>query len=355
MALDETQPRTHDPRPGGVAPAVLDESLRRVFENRNGGVTLSGSSRARCWDAAIEGMLQPGDRVLVAGAGPEADIWAQRARRIGIDVIRGSTAWGEPPSADELCYLLWWDPSIRAVFVVHTDIGNGATVDVAELRQAMDAAGSAALLLVDASESVGISAFHQSGWRVDVAVAGSDRGLMGIAGVSAFSFSPRAMAVGAVARARRKLPPVSAPSLTALGARLKSIHDEGLPQVLARHARIAGAVRAAVGAWGLGVCAEAGNESSASTAIVLPAGVDATSLADVCERSHALHLEAWASHPCGSVVVMRHHGAYFEKTCFGDVGALELSLGSLGLPVVLGTGLEAACQYLRVGGGRAAA
>lgn len=368
MAPDEVLRRTREPESApdarealvavGSGPtlptssATVSESLRLLLENWDGGVMLAGSSEATCWDSAIERMLRPGDRVLVAGAGPEADKWAGRARRVGLDVVRGSTTWGEPPSASELSYLLWWDPSIKAVFVVHTDLGNGATVDVAQVRRAIDATGSAALLLVDVSGSVGISPVHQSEWRVDMAVAGSDRGLLGIAGASAVSLSPRAVAMWT---ADPSLPPVPAPLLTALEATLTSIHDEGLPDVLARHARIAGAVRAAVGAWGLPVCAEAGNESPASTAIVLPAGIDATSLAAFCEQRFALRLEAWASHPRGSVVVLRHHGAYVEKTCFGDLSVLELSLQSLGLPVTPGMGVEAACEYLRAGEGDVAA
>lgn len=381
MAPDEVLRRTRNPESApdarealvavGSGPtlptssATVSESLRPLLENWDGGVMLAGSSGATCWDSAIERMLRPGDRVLVAGAGPEADKWAGRARRVGLDVVRGSTTWGEPPSASELSYLLWWDPSIKAVFVVHTDLGNGATVDVAQVRRAIDATGSAALLLVDVSGSIGTSPVHQSEWRVDVAVAGSDRGLLGIAGASAVSLSPRAVAMWAADPGQQtpaggvlavpSLPPVPGPLLTALEATLTSIHDEGLPDVLARHARIAGAVRAAVGAWGLPVCAEAGNESPASTAIVLPAGIDATSLATFCEQRFALRLEAWASHPRGSVVMLRHHGAYFEKTCFGDVSVLELSLRSLGLPVTPGMGVEAACEYLRASDGGVAA
>ena len=127
---------------------------------------------------------------------------------------------------------------------------------------------------------------------VDLAVAGSQKGMMCPAGFGIPGVSDKAMAASRKAGLRRSffsfadaeqtaktgyfphIPPT--PLLHGLCRALNPMAQEGLVNVHARHARLAAGVRAGVAAWGLEACAA--NPALASntvTAIRTPPGVDA--------------------------------------------------------------------------------
>ena len=60
---------------------------------------------------------------------------------------------------------------------MHNETTTGVTSDVHGVRQAMDAAGHPALLLVDGVSSIGALDFQFDKWRVDVAVTGSQKAM----------------------------------------------------------------------------------------------------------------------------------------------------------------------------------
>jgi alanine-glyoxylate transaminase/serine-glyoxylate transaminase/serine-pyruvate transaminase len=141
---------------------------------------------------------------------------------------------------------------------------------VAAVRRVMDAVGHPALLYVDAVSSLGSIEFRMTEWGVDLAVTGSQKGLMLPAGLGIVCASPRALDAAKSARCTRVFfdfadmqrtnadgyfPYTPALSLLyGLRTSLDMLFDEGLEQVYARHARLAEGVRQAVHAWGLDTC-----------------------------------------------------------------------------------------------------
>src|SRR5213075_2792895 len=83
--------------------------------------------------------------------------------------------------------------AIKAVAVVHNETANGVTSRLAEIRRRMDAAGHPALLLVDTISSLGSIDYRHDEWRVDVAVGGSQKGLMLPPGLSFNAVSAKAL------------------------------------------------------------------------------------------------------------------------------------------------------------------
>ena len=94
---------------------------------------------------------------------------------------------------------------IKAVCVVHNETSTGAISPIDEVRQAIDAAGHPALLMVDTISSLASIDYRHDEWGVDVTVGGSQKGLMLPPGLG-FNAVEREGA-GRVAR-RRKLPQV---------------------------------------------------------------------------------------------------------------------------------------------------
>jgi alanine-glyoxylate transaminase / serine-glyoxylate transaminase / serine-pyruvate transaminase len=80
---------------------------------------------------------------------------------------------------------------------------------------------------------------------------------------------------------------------------LDMLFAEGLPNVFARHDRLAEATRRAVRAWGLDIlCVNPDEYSSSLTAIVMPDGHDADAFArSCCNGSTCRSARGWARYP----------------------------------------------------------
>src|SRR5207244_5265539 len=83
---------------------------------------------------------------------------------------------------------------IKAIFVVQIDTASGVVNDIPAIRKAMDRAKHPALLMVDAVASLGCMPFEMDAWGVDVAMAGSQKGLMTPPGLAFVAANERAHA-----------------------------------------------------------------------------------------------------------------------------------------------------------------
>ncbi len=161
-----------------------------------------------------------------------------------------------------------WRPTathaIRAVCIVHNETSTGITLPLAEIRQVIDAARHPALLLADTISSLGSIDFRMDEWGVDGVVGGSQKGLMLATGLGFTGVSAKGMAAHQSSKLpkhyfnwsnmigrRHKSFVGTVPTAPFYGMReaLRIIEEEGLDQVLARHHRLAEAVRACVRRW----------------------------------------------------------------------------------------------------------
>ena len=159
---------------------------------------------------------------------------------------------------------------IRAVLLTQTDTASTVRNDVAEVRAAIDAVGHPALLAVDCIASLGCDPFRMDDWGVDVMVAASQKGLMVPPGLGFVWFSDKALRVckgsdlrtpywdwesRAFAEEYWQYFCGTAPTNHLYGLRealTMILDEEGLPNVWARHRRLAEAVWAAAEVWGQG-------------------------------------------------------------------------------------------------------
>jgi alanine-glyoxylate transaminase/serine-glyoxylate transaminase/serine-pyruvate transaminase len=262
----------------------------------------------------------------------------------------------------------------RGVLVVHNETSTGVTVDVAAVRAAMDAAGHDALLIVDTVSSLGCMDFRLDDWRVDVAICGSQKGLLLPPGLGILCVGPRALALAErggsprhfwdwapiVRENRFGLFPYTPATLLLFGLReslTMLVREEGLPSVYARHARLAHAVREAVKAWGLPiVCEEPANYSNSITAVRVPPGFDSNAMIKHAHERYNLVLGAGIGQLGGGVAFrLGHLGSLNELEVLGMIGGTELAFADLGLAGVQpGSGLLAAQRaFLSSAGDRA--
>jgi alanine-glyoxylate transaminase / serine-glyoxylate transaminase / serine-pyruvate transaminase len=342
----------------------LFADLKRVFANETGRVFMYPSSGTGAWEAAISNTLNRGDRVLMSRFGQFSHLWAQMATRLGLDVICIDREWGEGVPLEDYARHLTEDKSIKGVFVCHNETATGVTSDIAAVRRVMDEADSQALLFVDAVSSLASIPFEQEAWGVDLAVTGSQKGLMLPPGMSMLGVSTKALAAHQSSTMERSYfsftdmirtnevgyfpytPPT--PLLHGLRCALDLLFDEGLPQVFARHHRLAEGIRRGVNALGLSLCARAPRwYSDTVTAICTPEGVDATEVCRIGFHRYRTSFGGGLARLAGTVFRIGHLGDLNEVMCLAALASAEMSLADAGAKVELGAGVAAAQDYYR--------
>ncbi len=322
------------------------------------------SSGTGAWEAAISNTLNRGDRVLMSRFGQFSHLWADMAQRLGLDVICVDVEWGAGVPLDAYERHLAEDKTIKAVFACHNETATGVTSDIAGVRRVMGATGSDALLFVDGVSSIASIDFQQEAWGVDLAVTGSQKGLMLPAGLSMLGVSAKALEAHKSSKMERcyfsfedmlatndvgyfpYTPPV--PMLHGLQASLDLLFAEGLPQVFARHHRLAEGVRRGVDALGLSLCAVSPEwYSDTVSAVKVPEGVDGAEVCRIGYHRYRTAFGAGLSRVAGKVFRIGHLGDLNEVTCLGALASAEMSRADAGAKIELGAGVAAAQAYYR--------
>jgi len=350
------------PEFGGLGRAVL-QGMQWVFQTR-APVIIYPSSGTGAWEAALVNTLSPGDRVLMAETGHFAALWCRLAGRLGLDVELIDSDWrhGADPAQIEARLAADRQHRIKAVCVVHNETSTGAVTDIAQVRQAIDRTGHPALLMVDAISSLGALDYRHDEWRVDVCVAGSQKGLMLPPGLSFNALSERALAAAQTARLPRAywdwgdmlainekgyFPYTPATTLLyGLHEALDMLRAEGLQHVFARHRRLAAATRAAVQAWGLEfVCQDEAARSDALTAVLAPPGHSANALRKVILDRYDMSLGQGLGRLSDKAFRIGHLGDFNDLSLCGTLAGVEMGLAAAGVPHRRG-GAQAAIDFL---------
>ena len=360
------------PEFGALGRQVL-AGLREVFKTQHP-VVIYPASGTGAWEAALANTMSPGDRVLMVETGHFASLWAKMAAKLGLvtDIVafEGADAqfpqapnWRRGVPADRVEQRLRADTarSIRAVCVVHNETSTGVTSDIAAVRRAIDAAGHPALLMVDTISGLASADYRHDEWGVDVAVSGSQKGLMLPPGISFNALSPRAIEVSRSARLPRSFwdwgeqlemnkdgyfPYTPSTNLLyGLAEALDMLRDEGLDNVFARHQRWAAGVRAAVVAWGLPIqCADPAVYSPVLTGVITPAGVDADALRRLIHERFDLSLGTGLGKVKGRMFRIGHLGDSNDLTLLATLAGCEMGFKLAGVKLA-GSGVAAAMDY----------
>jgi alanine-glyoxylate transaminase/serine-glyoxylate transaminase/serine-pyruvate transaminase len=342
--------------------------LKGVFQTERGQIALFPGSGTGAWEATIVNTLSPGDRVLAGVNGFFAAGFARTATAFGVEVERLAAPYGAAVPPDQLEARLRADTAheVRAVLVVHNETSTGVTSDVAGVRAALERAGHPALLLVDTVSSLASIDFRFDAWGVDVALTGPQKGLMLPPGMAILAVSERAIAASEKARCpraywdwqpvfernRRGQYPYTPATTLLFGLReaLAMLHEEGLPQVFRRHARLAEACRRAVRAWGLELlCLDPARYSDTVTAVVMPSGLDADDVVTRAWQRLELSLGLGLGDVKGKVFRIGHLGSLNELDLLGGLAGVEMTLKDCGVPFPPGAGVGAAQEFLRLG------
>src|SRR5205085_4863665 len=148
------------------------------------------------WEACLTNVLSRGDKVLVLESGRFALGWGECASALGVEVeiLKGDMRRAVRPHEVEARLEADKAHEIKAILVVQIDTASGVVNDIKAVGEAIRAASHPALFMVDAVASLGCVPFEMDEWGVDVAMAGSQKGLMTPPGLSFVAAGPRARA-----------------------------------------------------------------------------------------------------------------------------------------------------------------
>jgi alanine-glyoxylate transaminase/serine-glyoxylate transaminase/serine-pyruvate transaminase len=347
--------------------ASLLRDLNRLFRTKGRSYIYIANGHG-AWEAALTNVLSRGDKVLVLESGRFALGWGDAAGRLGceIEVLKGDWRRAVRPAAVEARLRKDSAGTIKAILAAQIDTASGVANDIAAIGKAIRAARHHALFMVDAVASLGCVPFEMDAWGVDVAMAGSQKGLMTPPGLGFVAAGPRARAAHKRAGLRTPYwdwtaregkvhyqkyagtPPEHL--MFALRQALDMLRAEGLDNVFRRHRLLAEAVRRAVAVWSRGKAfelniAKPGERSDTVTTIVMAEGRDPRPLLAYCNVKCGVVLGQGIGPMSGRSFRIAHMGHINAPMVLGTLGVVEVGLDALGIPHRKG-GVQAAIDWL---------
>lgn len=303
--------------PSHLAPHVVEafgkslELMREIWcAGADAQPFIVAGSGTLAMEMAAANVVDPGEHVLVVNTGYFSDRMAEMLRRRGAVITEVAAELGDAPGEEEISAALDTD-DFKAVFATHVDTSTGVRVDAELIARLANEHG--ALSVFDGVCATAGEAFEMQAWGADIYLTGSQKAIGLPAGLALLVASSRAMA------AREALdspPPMSLdfhqwlPIMTAYEARQKSYfatpattmilaleagleeiqsyafdNTQGITARVARHARVAEAMRATWSALGLSLLPTSSDiAANTLSAIYYPEGVGAELVAEISAR-----------------------------------------------------------------------
>jgi len=325
---------------------ILDrvtDNLKQLFQTKNDLFLLTGSGTGGL-EAAIVNTLSPGDKVLSVSNGVFGERFATIAGKFGAEVIPLRFEWGKGADANAVRQALQTEPKIKAVLVTHNETSTGVTNDLASISSVVKEFDK--LLLVDGISSLGSLNLPVDDWHCDIAIAASQKGWMAPPGLAMVSVSQEAWQANTKAKmprfywdfaqAKSYLEIGQTPStpaiavIFALSVSLEMLLKEGLPNIIARQARVGRAARDGIKALGLSLFAEESCASNTVTAIAASDGLDTKKMLQILREKYRIVLSGGQQRLAGKIFRIGHLGWVTESDIKTIISALKVVLPQAG-------------------------
>jgi len=321
----------------------VTRKLKGIFQTQGDILTLTASGTGGL-EAAVVNTLSPGDKVLSVSCGVFGDRFATVAEKYGAEVVRLRFEWGKAADPDQVHRMLQSHMDIKAVLVTHNETSTGVTNDLAPICRMVKEFDK--LLLVDAVSSLGAIDLPTDEWSCDVVISASQKGWMAPPGLAMVSVSQRAWEAERSATMPRfyfdlnkakafldkgQTPWTPAvPLFYALDVALDGMNVEGLPNIFARHSRIASMTREGVKRFGLSLFADEDYASNVVTAVKTPEGMNVKELRKLLKEEHGIVLAGGQQKLSGHIFRIAHLGLVNEADMEQVLTGLSLALPKLG-------------------------
>jgi aspartate aminotransferase-like enzyme len=337
--------------------AKVNEDLKYLFQTKNPVVTFA-SSGTGAMQSAVSSVVTPGDKTLVIAAGKFGSRWAELCDRFGAETTVLKAEPGKTVSLEKVEAALKAQPDTKAVYATLCETSTAVRTDIEALGKLV--ADTPTLLVVDSVSGLGADDLCVDEWHVDIAISGSQKGLMLPPGLAFAAVSDKArkvidatdpqdyyFALGAAVKKAEANDTPFTPAIgliVALAECLKAVREEGIENVVARHARLAEATRAGVTALGLELLSE--SASNAVTAFRIPDGIDGVAFVKSVRDDLGVTIAGGQGEIKGKIARIAHLGYCDDFDTLTALSAVELMLARMGHNVEFGTGQAAAMKVL---------
>ncbi|MGH7324984.1 MAG: pyridoxal-phosphate-dependent aminotransferase family protein [Candidatus Rokuibacteriota bacterium] len=352
---------------GVLEPTTL--ALAEVFQTRNEVLLMPGSGRTAL-EAGSLSVIEPGDRVLVVGAGQFGALMREIMNRLGAAWTEFSVELGRPLDLDRLAAEAD-RVKPKAISLVHNETSTGTTYPAAEVGWIARNVG--ALFLLDTVSSIAGIDVRTDEWGVDLNMTGSQKCLAAPLGMALVAVSPRAWEFmerrrqparswaydllrwkehwipesrgGKVKDGAPRSQPVSIPThlTAAMQVAVRLILDEGLPHRFRRHEVAATALRAGVQAMGLEMFPDPSIWSNTVSSIRAPKDVETAAVVTRMRQQYGILIGTGLDKIRTTTLRIGTMGITASPLyVLPTLGALELALRDLGYKCEPGAGLAAA-------------
>lgn len=334
-----------------------NEGLKYIFNTKNDIFTFT-SSGTGAMEASVVNFLSPGDKVMVIQGGKFGERFTEICKAYGVNAITLDVKWGNAVDLKTVEKKLSENPDTKILYATLCETSTAVLTDIKSLAGLLKNKNT--ILAVDAISGLGADELKTDEWGVDLVISGSQKGLMIPPGLAFLSVSPKAWGLAEKSKcpkfyfnlkdAKKALDSNDTPWTPALTLviglveALKIIKEEGLENVIKRHAVLAEAVREAVKAMGLGIYSN--SPSNAVTAVVVPPGVDGEKLVKTLRDKYGVTIAGGQADLKGKVFRVAHLGYMNRFDVIVAISAIENILSEMGYKFNLGSGIKRAEEIL---------
>ncbi len=280
--------------------------LKKLFQTNNDVIGITGSIRV-CFDAIISNITEPGEKILVLSNG----YWGNYAYRVveafdGVPIlVEESPSRAIDPKKVE--HALDAHRDVKAVSVMHVETDTGIVHPIKEIGEIVKKKSNAQYI-VDSATSFGGMEVKVDEWNADFCFSGSHKCLSSPVGLGLITVSDNAWEVIKSRKTPIKgtyndllpwkepilgecEPPLPAPIIHAIRARLEFIFRHGPEKIFKKHEIAARALRMSLIKMGLKLLSETPNAppcSNVVTTVKFPEGIDPDEMSKIMRKRYLI-------------------------------------------------------------------
>jgi aspartate aminotransferase-like enzyme len=327
------------------------DGLKYFFQTKDDVLTFTCSGTG-AMEASVVNLLSKGDQVLTVSGGKFGERWGQLCKTFGAETHVMEVPWGEAVNPDDIKNFLQAHPKIAAVFITHSETSTGVAADVKAIAEVVRQ-NSNGIFVVDAITSAGVLPFKMDEWGIDVAVTGSQKGLMIPPGLASVAINQRAWErvnqsnlpkfyfdFKKEKTSLEKNATTWTPAITLfIGLReaLTMIRENGIEKMWQKYALLADATRKGVIAMGLELFAKTPSDSL--TAVKVPDRLDGLKFVRHLREKYGITVAGGQGHLKGKIFRIAHMGYYDSLDMVAMASALEMTLADFAWEFEHGSGV----------------
>ncbi len=312
---------------------------------------------------SMTSLLKKGDNVLIISSGVFGDRWKSIFERYPVNYKLLRSAPGEIVNEDAIMEELE-KKHYKMVTMTHVETSTGTRFPVKKIAEKIR--NKTDIIVVDAVASAAAEELKVQDWGIDVCLTGSQKALASPPGAALLVLSPNAIShlsdnsvsgfytnLNSWLKVMDNFENNKSGYFTTLPVHLifsleksfELIKKETIEKRVERHERVASSIREGISKIGMEIMAKEYCRSNTVTAMML-AGINMNDFLNYCIENGIEMATGIIPEFAGKYVRIGHMGWINENDAISTIAVIERALIKFGKPIDLGSGLNAAQQYL---------